>query len=133
MLPCMRYLALDVGTRRTGVAYLDSNIGIPLPLDTILHTSEKQVIDAVMTIIRERKIDRVIVGLPLLPSGVEGSQAAESRKIGMALQTAGITVDYRDERYTTPAPSQHKNALPTQKIDGDAAAACALLSGKIDH
>ena len=36
----MRYLALDVGTRRTGIAYLDEDVGVPLPLNTINHTSD---------------------------------------------------------------------------------------------
>lgn len=129
----MRYLALDVGNRRTGIAYLDDTVGIPLPLDTILHTSEDQLIDAVMAIVSARQIDRIIVGLPRLPSGDEGLQAAESRKIGSRLEKKGLAVEFVDERYTTPRFSSHKNALPTQKTDGDAAAACAILSGKIDH
>ena len=127
----MRYLALDIGTRRTGIAYLDTDVRVPLPLDTIHHTSEIELVDAVLPIIRHRKVDRVLVGLPLLLSGDEGEQAKESRKVGALLEAASFPVDYVDERYTTPRHSPHKNALPTQKIDGDAAAACALASQKV--
>ncbi len=129
----MRTLALDIGTRRTGIAFLDTTIGIPLPLDTVHHMSEEELVSAVMEIIRHRKVETVIVGLPRLPSGEEGEQARESRKVGTLLASAGAAVEYRDERHTSPRSSQHKHAIPTRKIDGDATAACALLSLKLDH
>ncbi|NOS66747.1 MAG: Holliday junction resolvase RuvX [Candidatus Peribacteraceae bacterium] len=129
----MRYLALDIGTRRTGVAYLDTEVGIALPLDTVVHTSEKDLMAALGKIFEARRPDRIVIGLPLLPGGTEGSQAQHSRKIGLLIEGMGFPTEYCDERHTSPRPSQHKNALPTQKIDGDATAACSLLSQKIDH
>ncbi len=125
----MRTLALDVGTRRTGVAYLDTDTGIPLPLDTLTHVSESALVDAVLEIVRTRKIDRVIVGLPLLPSGDEGAQTRVSRTIGDAIARAGVAVEYGDERYTTPGGKTHKHTVTTSEFDGDAAAACELLNG----
>ena len=123
----MRTLALDVGLRRTGIAYRDDAVGIALPLDTFAHTSRDALLAHVRRIIEERKIDCVIVGLPRLPSGDEGQQAGESRAVGEALKTPKIEVLYVDERHTTPRSSNHKNALPTANLDGDAAAACALF------
>ena len=128
----MRFLSLDIGTRRTGVAYLDTDVGIPLPLDTLIHTSSSELVTAVMEIVRERKIDRIIVGLPLLPSGDEGSQANISREVGSSLGKHGLTIEYADERYSSPRNSAHKNVIPSKNYDGDASAACAILSQKID-
>ena len=128
----MRYLSLDVGTRRTGIAYLDTDVGIPLPLDTIKHLTEEQLIEDVLKIVGERTIDHVIVGLPLLLSGAEGEQAAYSRHVGELLSSRGVRVRYRYERQTTPRQIHHKNALPTKGIDGDSVAACAILSQKTD-
>src|SRR3989338_7883425 len=116
MFVVMRYLGLDIGNRHTGIAYLDSSVGIPLPLDTLHHASETQLVDAVLAIVRERRVEAILVGLPRLPSGEEGAQAIQSRKVGTLLSSAGVTVKYVDERYTTPRSSQHKNALPTQNI-----------------
>ncbi len=129
----MRLLALDVGTRRTGIAYLDTVVGIPLPLDTIHHTTADELMTQVLRLSAERKIEKFIVGLPRLPSGDEGSQAAVSRQIGAALEKAGASVSFVDERYTSRKGGTHKNMIPVSKFDGDAAAACALLSGKIDY
>ena len=123
----MKFLALDIGTRRTGVAYLDEEIGIPLPLEMIVHASCKDLIAAVQKILRARRIDCVIVGLPLLPSGAQGAQAAISRGVGELLKRGGWTVQYVDERYSTPRRSAHAKTLLAFHVDGDAAAACALL------
>lgn len=123
----MRILSLDIGTRRTGMAYLDTDVGIPLPLDTLVHASEDALVTAVMDLVRARKIDRVIVGLPLLPSGDDGAQSAISRRIGARLAQSAVAVEYKDERYTTPSGKDHKNAIPKRYLDGDAAAACELL------
>lgn len=125
----MKVLALDIGTRRTGVAYLDSEVGIPLPLDTLIHTTDDMLNDAVLKIVRERKIDRVIVGLPLLPSGEEGAQAAVSRRVGERIAQSGVAMEYRDERYTTP--NSTADGPPPSSFDGDAAAACKLLNQPI--
>lgn len=113
-----RTLALDIGTKRTGVAFLDEVTGIPLPLDTIAHTSVEELVAAVHRILGERKIDRLIVGLPLLPSGAEGSQARFVRSVASKLSSLSLPVEFKDERYTTPR---------SKASDPDAAAACNLL------
>lgn len=127
----MKYLAFDVGNRRTGVAYLDEVTGIPLPLDTIHHASEKELLSAVINLAKNRRVDHIVVGLPKLLNGDEGTQAKISRKIGDKLIEAGFAVSFVDERYTTPRLGPQKHAPPSSSYDGDGAAACQLLSGKI--
>lgn len=114
----MRILALDIGKRRTGVAFCDDAIGIPLPLDTILSTDEADLIGQLLQLCDEREIDLLIIGLPLLLSGEEGAQSTFVRFIGNRLEEAEIPVEYLDERYTTQKSGEN---------DGDAKAACGLL------
>ncbi|MDD4319770.1 MAG: Holliday junction resolvase RuvX [Candidatus Peribacteraceae bacterium] len=123
----MRILALDIGKRRTGVAYLDEDVGIVLPLDTVEHASEKEFREQVLKILRERKIDRLVVGLPLLPTGAEGSQSSFVRMWAALLDGAGVPVLFRDERYTTPRPMAKNGRNEPGGEDGDAAAACEIL------
>jgi putative Holliday junction resolvase len=123
----MKTLALDVGTRRTGVAFLDDATGIPVPLDTLEHRSEKELLAKVREIISARGIQGVVVGLPKLPGGEEGTQAAVSRSIGEKIAETGLPVRYVDERFTTPSSKGSKHAPPASAFDGDAAAACELL------
>ena len=115
----MKLLSLDIGTRHTGVAYYDSELGVVMPLDTIEHTSEEELLSAVQKLIQERHIDHLYVGLPLLPSGKDGSQAGIVRQILSKLEAFGTPCSLMDERYTTPKST---------KSDGNAAAACSLLN-----
>ncbi len=114
----MRVLALDIGKKRTGVAFVDTENDIPLPLDTIIETSTKQMIARVLDLAEERMADLVVVGLPLLLSGAEGSQSGYVRECADLLEKKGLVVTFIDERYTTS-----KNT----SFDGDARAACELL------
>jgi putative transcription antitermination factor YqgF len=114
----VRLLALDIGTRHTGIAFGETEMGVPLALETIEHQTPEELADFVCGIARERKIDRVIVGLPLLPSGSEGSQSDFVRGVAEILERNGLSCSFLDERYTTPRHGES---------NGDAAAACNLL------
>jgi putative holliday junction resolvase len=114
----MRLLSLDIGTRHTGCAFFDDAIAIPLPLETLHHASVEAFTSLVSAIVRERHIDRIIIGLPLLPSGQEGSQVGIVKDYASSLAPLGISIQFLDERYTTP---------PQQTGDPDALAALAIL------
>lgn len=118
----MKYLALDVGTKRTGAAYGDSSDGIVFSLETINHDSFDALLEAITTLIKERNIDELVLGLPLLPSGQPGSQAHIVEEFADMLNEANIAYCYIDERYTTPK---------TPNIDLNAAAACEILQIKL--
>lgn len=114
-----RILALDIGMRRTGVAYLDEETAVPLPLDTIAHRTTEELLDRIGVLVAERKIDSLVVGLPLLPSGQEGAQATYVRTVAEQMTVRGFPpLTFRDERYTTPR---------SRTGDPDASAALNLL------
>lgn len=115
----MRMLALDIGTRRTGVAYGETDTDIVVALDTIAHTSETELADKVSTITKARKIEALVVGLPLLPGGGEGAQSTLVREaVNELTQRTGLPVTFIDERYTT---------VNTPQTDKDAKSACEIL------
>lgn len=117
----MKYLALDIGKRQTGVAFGDASIGIPLPLSTIRHIGIPSLVDRILPIVKERKIDEVIIGLPLLPSGKKGSQVLFIEKCAKELGKNNVFCSFVDERYTTPR-------MP--RAADHAYAACAILETK---
>lgn len=123
----MKYLALDIGTRRTGVAFADDANGIPLPLDTIKHASVDELIPAVVEIVRARDVQEVVVGHPLLLSGEVGSQAAFVESVAEKLRTQGMNVTLFDERFSTPQFAVPDQAQKTPASDPDSAAACQIL------
>lgn len=114
----MRLLAFDIGTRHTGVAVFDDAHGLVLPLDTLHHPTDEDLLAQLTAVCAERGVTDTVLGLPLLPGGSEGSQARFVRGVGSALEAAGIRTAYLDERFTT---------LRHSPADGDAHAACAIL------
>jgi len=114
-------LALDVGNKRTGVAFANEETGVPIALPTLHHSSYEAFRSQVLSVLRDRKISDLIVGLPLLPSGEEGEQVRTVRSFIERLPVpSSVALHYLDERYSTPPSSPGKN-------DPDMAAACAIL------
>ncbi|PIQ76523.1 Holliday junction resolvase RuvX [Candidatus Peregrinibacteria bacterium CG10_big_fil_rev_8_21_14_0_10_49_24] len=114
----MNILALDIGLRRTGVAFCSADTGVPIALSTVFHVSEDELISQILSLVKDRDIHTVVCGLPLLPGGEEGSQCIHVHSVAEALEDLGIHVSLLDERYSTPTLSD---------VDPDAAAACQLL------
>jgi putative Holliday junction resolvase len=91
-------LALDHGTVRIGAAICDPTGTLCTPLPVI----EPPEADAVAALVREREVERVVVGLPVHLSGEEGSQAALARAFVTELgEVIDIPVDTYDERLTS--------------------------------
>lgn len=101
------------------MAYADDADGILFSLETLLHMTDEQLVSGILAVVSAKKVDQVIVGLPLLPSGEEGSQSRHVRSIGDALLQNGLSVRYIDERYSTNSSADG---------DNDSAAACSILS-----
>ena len=126
----MRILALDIGTKRTGVAYIDQEaVNITMPLETIASTSEKDFLQAVRSLVTDRKVDSIVIGLPYLPSGKEGAQAAFVRERAKTLEDLGIPLSFVDERYSsrTSSPAIGKKARFDESLDPNKQAAIAIL------
>lgn len=115
----MRYLGIDVGTRRSGAAFADSEDGILFSLETINHSTEDELVEAICQLVLQKQIDEVVLGYPLLPSGEPGMQAETVSALSQRLTEASVPHSLCDERYTSFAGSD---------IDKDAAAACEILS-----
>jgi putative Holliday junction resolvase len=121
----MNILALDVGVRRTGVAFADQVSGVAVSLPTIAHRTPEELGRAVKRLIEERSADTLVIGIPFLPSGETGAQARHVREAAAAWDlSTDITVVEIDERYSTP---REPGAEP------DAEAACALLQTFLDR
>ncbi|HYP55453.1 MAG TPA: Holliday junction resolvase RuvX [Solirubrobacterales bacterium] len=94
----MRVLALDHGTARIGCAISDPSGTLATPLPVIEPPEPR----AVLELVRQYEVERVVVGLPLHLSGEEGSQAALARTFCGELEAVlDVPVETYDERLTT--------------------------------
>jgi len=120
----MKYLSLDIGRKHTGIAFADAEIAIALPLDTIHHKNEQELIDTVAALVEKRQVETLVIGLPLLMSGEESEETKHVRAVSVLLQEAcsNCTIEFLDERETSKVRAAHKSE------DTHAQAATTLLS-----
>ena len=97
----MRYLALDVGDRRIGLAVGDDAHGLSRPLATLVRRSVVKDLAEIERIAREESVDALVIGLPLTLAGDEGHQAERVRRFATASEKLGLPVRLYDERYTS--------------------------------
>jgi putative holliday junction resolvase len=103
----VRYLGLDVGDRRIGVALSDESATLASPLLTFERVGPRKDLKAVAAMVRERGATEVVVGLPRRLDGTIGAQAQKVLDFMDALQpVARVPVVPWDERLTTVAAHQ---------------------------
>jgi len=97
-----RIMALDVGSRRIGVAVTDP-LGITAQgLDTIQRQNKRRDFEALRQLLEKYNVREIVVGLPLRLSGAEGTQSDKMRLFAADLQAHfGLTVHLWDERWTS--------------------------------
>ena len=61
----MRYLAIDIGARRTGFALGERELAFVQPLKVVEHANEAEMIVAVEQMTAEHGPDALVIGLPL--------------------------------------------------------------------
>jgi putative Holliday junction resolvase len=86
---------------------------------------------------REHGVETVLVGLPLLPDGNEGSQAVKARRFGEKLkELTGLPVALWDERFSTAQAERHliESGVRREKRKEvrDSLAAALILQSALD-
>jgi putative Holliday junction resolvase len=123
----MRYLAIDYGTKRTGLAICDASETIASPLAVLY--GQKELLDKIAEIVETENVDAIVLGLPLNMSGTESSQTKLVRKFAEQLKSRlSVTVHLQDERLSSfgaeekLAPAEFTSGKRKKRIDAVAAA-----------
>ena len=98
-----RVLALDYGSARCGCALSDPTGTLATPSSPCC-TRHARGIGRLAELVREREVERVVVGLPLGMSGADTAQTEEARAFAARLAERlgpGVPVELYDERLTT--------------------------------
>src|SRR6201997_4378465 len=130
-----RILALDFGRARVGVAISDELQLLAHPLETI--PANEQAPSRVAEIVREKKVDHVVAGLPKRMDGQIGSAATEVLEFVEKLRAVlSCPVVTWDERLTTVAAHRalRDAGKKTRHTRGyiDQVAAQMILQGYLD-
>ncbi len=128
----MRYLAVDLGAKRTGLAVGDDESGICSPLGVIETSSESERWRRLNQAIVDEAPDALVVGWPINMDGTVGPAAKASEQFArIAEERFDLPVHLQDERLTSYAADEAmaRTGLThaQKKARRDALAAAALL------
>jgi putative Holliday junction resolvase len=133
----MRYLALDVGDERIGLALSDETGQLARPLTIIRRVSGPTSFHHIAQLVQEHGIDQIVVGLPLLPDGSSGTQVASARAYVAGLARHVTTpIVYWDERYSSETADQiiaGNRKRARRPAHNDDVAAAVILQGYLDR
>ncbi len=134
----MRYLAIDLGERRTGLAIGDDQLRIASPLTVIDTRSADERLARIIAAIDEHGPDGLVVGLPLNMDNSEGDAARQAKAFAEQLgQRLNLPVTLVDERLSSDAAdekmSQSGLTHGGKKARRDALAAAAFLQSFLDQ
>lgn len=96
----MTIVALDIGSKRVGVALSPSDVAIPVPIGVWERSSaEKNLLE----LITERGVNIVVVGLPLSIDGKETAQSEKVRNFCKRIEkrASGVKIAFVDEYLTS--------------------------------
>ncbi len=135
----MRILGIDYGEARTGLAVCDDNEIVATVLQTIHERNHEKLADTITSICSERKIQKIVLGLPKNMDGSEGFRAEYTRKFQKMLEERmpELLYDFYDERLTTVAASYFMQEAGTKgkkkKASIDALSAQIILQDYIER
>ncbi len=154
----MRSLGLDVGDKRTGVAMSDPLGILATPLTVLVSKDEDALIDEILKLVEQHKVECIVVGLPRRLNGELGTQASKvtafADKLSWRAKRSNVNqldVQLWDERLSTKAAERLKteaggkgsklrsrakrgarNHSFSAKAEVDAIAAAFILQGFLD-
>jgi len=124
----VRYLSLDLGTKRTGVAVGDDETGTALPVSVVETPDEDRLMRAVTGLLVEHGPDAIVIGLPLNMDGTEGKPAEAARAMAERIAAhASIPVHVQDERLTSDAARRRLAETGSTRGRRDDAIAAAII------
>lgn len=131
----MRYLAIDYGLKRTGLAVCDPDETICSPHSVI--EGQKSLTDRLVQIIQTEDIGAVVIGLPLNMDGSKSAQSKATEAFAKKLcKHIDIPIHFFDERLSSFAAEEKlataKLTTSEKKKRLDAVAAAHILQAFLD-
>ncbi len=98
----MRFLGLDVGDKRIGIALSDEGAVIASPRETLERKGTKKDVAYLLDLARREGVSEILVGMPFSLDGSAGPQAEKVARFVEALRaSAPVPVTTWDERLST--------------------------------
>lgn len=131
----MKYLGIDYGTKRIGVAQSDETGTIAFPLATV--SAGPQAAHEVAQLAKDNRIEKIVIGESKDFKGAANPVMKDIEQFKTALMEAsGLPVAYEPEFMTSAQAVRQgldKRGEGNKKEDLDASAAALILQGYLDR
>ncbi len=107
-----KVMALDIGTKRIGIALSDYLLMLANGHSCIERNPEDKAIETILKIAKENNVKKIVAGVPLNMDGTKGSQADDC--INFTQKLTSYEIIYEDERLTSETAEEN---LRNKKID----------------
>ena len=107
-----KIMALDIGTKRIGIALSDYLQVIATPHSTIPRVPEDKAVETIVKLAKENRVEKIVIGVPINMDGTLGFQAQDC--IDFSQKILGFDIIQEDERLTS---EEAENRLRARKID----------------
>jgi putative holliday junction resolvase len=127
-----RYIALDVGERRIGVAVGDSEVRIASPRETV--TVDGNEVSRITALIEQEGVTELVIGFPRNLNGEETAQTEYVKEFAHKLENLSVPVVFQDESLTSVLAENYLKANKKRysKEDVDAYAAVIILNDYLE-
>ncbi len=128
----MRYIGIDFGTKRTGVAISGEDGRVAVVKETIEAENQQEVIARLKEIVKTENVDVVVIGVPTNLNG-ESTDMTETveRFVAKLRDHVGVPVQTTDERLTTEMAKKLLRGVKNE--ERDKVAAQILLQNFLDE
>ena len=131
-----RVLALDVGTKRIGIAVSDALGIIATPIPAINRTPENMAIDKIKNLCQNYNAKTIVVGLPKHMNGTIGEQAEDCMNFAKNFEQE-YEIVFEDERLTSRQAERNLAAVGKKYTRNkglvDTESACIILQQYLDR
>lgn len=107
-----KVMALDIGTKRIGVALSDYLLMLSNGHSCVPRQPEDKAIEEILNIAKTNNVKKIVVGVPFNMDGTQGTQAQDCKDFSRKL--SGYEIIYEDERLTSDTAEEN---LRAKKID----------------
>jgi len=98
----VRYLAIDHGQKRTGLAISDASETLVSPHSVIETANEEELLRRISDVLKTEEIDAIVVGLPINMDGTESDRSRKVRQFVLVMQEqTDKPVHLHDERLSS--------------------------------
>ena len=135
----MRILGIDYGDVRVGLALSDVSETLAGGIGTVKITGMKDAVRQIVSVVKEKQVEKIVLGLPKNMDGSEGASASKIRAFAELLgkELPDVPISFWDERRTSILAADYMSITGTfgqkRKNSVDTLSAEIILQSFLDH